>query len=168
MRGLTLLNSFTWEHSLDNAWASLEGNTPSPQDGNNIRRRLWAVGLQPACRQCDEPCLRTAVRPWPHVSCQREWTVRTAHRWMAGQRHQHRAGRNTLQPDLHTQLPRSRCRRRSRATYRGANEYRPDRGPGQKSDAGPLHREPRTPAISITSTSPHSRCRPSRTPQEMC
>ena len=36
-RGLTLLNSFTWEHSLDNASASLEGNTPSPQDGNNIR-----------------------------------------------------------------------------------------------------------------------------------
>ena len=34
--GLTLLNSFTWEHALDNACASLEGNTPSPQDGNNI------------------------------------------------------------------------------------------------------------------------------------
>ncbi len=34
--GLTLLNSFTWEHSLDNASASLEGNTPSPQNGNNI------------------------------------------------------------------------------------------------------------------------------------
>ena len=33
---LTLLNSFTWEHSLDNASASLEGNTPSPQDANNI------------------------------------------------------------------------------------------------------------------------------------
>ncbi len=33
--GLTLLNSFAWEHSLDNASASLEGNTPSPQDGNN-------------------------------------------------------------------------------------------------------------------------------------
>src|SRR6202008_2121239 len=35
--GLTLLNSFTWQHSLDNASASLEGNTPSPQDGNNIK-----------------------------------------------------------------------------------------------------------------------------------
>jgi hypothetical protein len=33
--GLTLLNSFTWEHSLDNASASLEGNTPAPQDANN-------------------------------------------------------------------------------------------------------------------------------------
>jgi hypothetical protein len=35
--GLTLLNSFTWEHALDNASASLEGNTPSPQDANNLR-----------------------------------------------------------------------------------------------------------------------------------
>jgi outer membrane receptor protein involved in Fe transport len=35
--GLTLLNSFTWEHSLDNASASLEGNTPSLQDANNPR-----------------------------------------------------------------------------------------------------------------------------------
>jgi hypothetical protein len=34
--GLTLLNSFTWEHSLDNASASLEGNTPSPQDATNL------------------------------------------------------------------------------------------------------------------------------------
>jgi hypothetical protein len=35
--GLTLLNSFTWSHALDMASASLEGNTPAPQDGNNIR-----------------------------------------------------------------------------------------------------------------------------------
>jgi len=34
--GLTLLNSFTWGHALDNASASLEGNTPSPQNANNI------------------------------------------------------------------------------------------------------------------------------------
>jgi hypothetical protein len=34
--GLTLLNSFTWEHSMDNASASLEGNTPSPQDATNL------------------------------------------------------------------------------------------------------------------------------------
>jgi hypothetical protein len=37
VNGLTALNSFTWEHSSDNASASLEGNTPSPQDGNNLR-----------------------------------------------------------------------------------------------------------------------------------
>ncbi len=39
-RGLTLLNSFTWEHSLDNASASLEGNTPSPQNGSTPRRTM--------------------------------------------------------------------------------------------------------------------------------
>jgi hypothetical protein len=36
--GLTLLNSFTWSHSMDNASASLEGNTPSPQDASNLSR----------------------------------------------------------------------------------------------------------------------------------
>ena len=35
--GLTLLNSFTWSQALDNASASLEGNTPSPQDYYNLR-----------------------------------------------------------------------------------------------------------------------------------
>jgi Carboxypeptidase regulatory-like domain/TonB-dependent Receptor Plug Domain len=35
--GLTLLNSFTWAHAMDNASASLEGNTPSPQDANNLK-----------------------------------------------------------------------------------------------------------------------------------
>ena len=34
--GLTLLNSFTWEHAMDNASASLEGITPAPQDANNL------------------------------------------------------------------------------------------------------------------------------------
>ena len=32
-----MLNSFSRGHSLDNASALLEGNTPSPQDGSNIR-----------------------------------------------------------------------------------------------------------------------------------
>jgi hypothetical protein len=35
--GLTLLDSFTWEHSLDNASASLEGNTPSPQNAYDLK-----------------------------------------------------------------------------------------------------------------------------------
>jgi hypothetical protein len=33
--GLTLLNSFSWSHALDNAGASLEANTPSLQDYRN-------------------------------------------------------------------------------------------------------------------------------------
>ena len=64
--GLTLLNSFTWEHSLDNASASLEGNTPSPQNGLQHPGRLRAVGLQPAHRQRDQPGLRAAV--WPRAA----------------------------------------------------------------------------------------------------
>ena len=35
--GLTLLNSFTWSQALDQTSASLEGNTPSVQDANNLR-----------------------------------------------------------------------------------------------------------------------------------
>ena len=36
MGGLTLLNSFTWSHALDNASSTLEANTPCPQNGYNI------------------------------------------------------------------------------------------------------------------------------------
>ncbi|MGO9775145.1 MAG: TonB-dependent receptor domain-containing protein [Terracidiphilus sp.] len=36
VQGLTLLNSFTWSHALDNASSTLEANTPCPQDGNNL------------------------------------------------------------------------------------------------------------------------------------
>jgi len=35
--GLTLLNSFTWSHALDNASSTLEANTPCPQNGYNIQ-----------------------------------------------------------------------------------------------------------------------------------
>jgi outer membrane receptor protein involved in Fe transport len=34
--GLTLLNSFTWSHALDNASSTLEANTPDPQNGYNL------------------------------------------------------------------------------------------------------------------------------------
>lgn len=37
LAGLTLLNSFTWSRSTDNASASLEGNTPSPQNAYNLK-----------------------------------------------------------------------------------------------------------------------------------
>jgi hypothetical protein len=36
-KGLTLLNSFTYSNALDQTSASLEGNTPSVQDANNLR-----------------------------------------------------------------------------------------------------------------------------------
>ena len=34
--GLTLLNSFTWSHAMDNASSTLEANTPCPQNGYNL------------------------------------------------------------------------------------------------------------------------------------
>ncbi len=34
--GLTLLNSFSWQHALDNASSTLDANTPSPQNGLDI------------------------------------------------------------------------------------------------------------------------------------
>ena len=36
MAGLTLLNSFTWSHAIDNASSTLEANTPAPQNGYNL------------------------------------------------------------------------------------------------------------------------------------
>lgn len=34
--GLTLLNSFTWQHAMDNASSTLDANTPCPQNGYDI------------------------------------------------------------------------------------------------------------------------------------
>jgi hypothetical protein len=36
VNGLTLLNSFTYSHALDNASSTLEANTPDPQNGYNL------------------------------------------------------------------------------------------------------------------------------------
>jgi hypothetical protein len=45
-------------HALDNASASLEGNTPSPQDANNIAADYGQSDYnQPAHQQCHQPCL---------------------------------------------------------------------------------------------------------------
>jgi Carboxypeptidase regulatory-like domain/TonB-dependent Receptor Plug Domain len=36
VNGLTLLNSFSWQHALDNASSTLDANTPSPQNGYDL------------------------------------------------------------------------------------------------------------------------------------
>ena len=62
--GLTLLNSFTWEHSLDNA--GVAGRQYAFAAGcQQPARRLRAIGLQPAGGECDQPCVRSAVRARP-------------------------------------------------------------------------------------------------------
>jgi hypothetical protein len=128
--GLTLLNSFTWEHSLDNASASLEGNTPSPQDGNNIRADY---------AQSDYNLPVANI-----TSLVYELPFGHGHQWLAN------AGPvadtfvggwqisaiNTMQagtPFNITYSPNSAqaVSPQISATYRGANEYRPDVVPGQ-------------------------------------
>ena len=68
MAGLTLLNSFTWEHSLDNASASLEGNTPSPQDGYNINADYAQSDYNLPVANVTSLVYELAVRPWADVS----------------------------------------------------------------------------------------------------
>ena len=141
--GLTLLNTFTWEHSLDNASASLEGNTPSPQDGNNIPRGLCAVGLQPAHRQHHQPRLRT---PFGHGrrflgssngavnTLVGGWQVSGIITMQAGTPFNITYGPNSAQA-VSPQIS---------ATYRGANEYRPNKVPGQSVTQGRNNRAANT------------------------
>jgi hypothetical protein len=46
--GLTLLNSFTWSHALDNASASPKGNPPSPQKTRTTSTRTMDSRTTPA------------------------------------------------------------------------------------------------------------------------
>jgi hypothetical protein len=130
VEGLTLLNSFTWEHSLDNASASLEGNTPSPQDANNLNADYaqsdynlpvanvtslvydLPVGRGRAVLPSTNSVLDAIVGGW-QIS-----------------------GVNTMQggtPFNITYTPNSAnvVSPQISATYRGANEYRPNRVAGQ-------------------------------------
>jgi hypothetical protein len=141
--GLTLLNSFAWEHSLDNASASLEGNTPSPQDGNNIRadyaqsdynlpianvtslvyelpfghRRMFLSNANPAVD-----------------SVLGGWQISGINTMQAGTPFNITYGPNSAQA-LSPQIS---------ATYRGANEYRPDHVPGQAISQGTGSRQTNT------------------------
>jgi hypothetical protein len=128
--GLTLLNSFTWEHSLDNASASLEANTPSPQNGFNI-------GADYAQSDYNLPIINVTslVYELPfgrgrhflnHTnglvdSALGGWQVSLINTAQAGTPFNLTYTPNTINA-LSPQIS---------ATYRGANEYRPNRVPGQ-------------------------------------
>jgi hypothetical protein len=127
---LTLLNSFTWEHSLDNASASLEGNTPSPQDGNNLSADYGQsdynlpvanitslvydlpVGRGRQYLPSANPVLDAILGGW-QVSA-----VNTAQGGTPFNITYTPNSANVVSPQIS-------------ATYRGANEYRPNRVPGQ-------------------------------------
>ena len=127
--GLTLLNSFTWEHSLDNASASLEGNTPSPQNGDNIAGDY-------AQSDYNLPIINVTSLiyelPFGHGrqflhgangfvdSALGGWQVSVINTAQAG----------TPFDITYTPNSATAVSQQISATYRGANEYRPNRVPG--------------------------------------
>jgi hypothetical protein len=137
--GLTLLNTFTWEHSLDNDSASLESNTPSPQDANNIRGDYGQSDYNLPIAN-----VTSLVYELPFGKGRRfmntsnglvdsvlgGWQVSAINTMQAGTPFNITYSPNGAQA-LSPQIS---------ATYRGANEYRPDRVPGQPVTQGRSNR----------------------------
>jgi hypothetical protein len=140
--GLTLLNSFSWEHSLDNASASLEGNTPSPQDGNNISADYaqsdYNLPLQNVTSLVYELPVGQGRKFLNEGGVLNEvlggWQVSIINTAQAGTPFNLTYGPNGAQA-VSQQIS---------ATYRGANEYRPNIVPGAKVTQGVSHRAANT------------------------
>jgi hypothetical protein len=126
--GLTLLNSFSWSHALDNAGASLEANTPSPQD---IRNLAADYGQS----EYNQPVVNTTSlvyelpfgygRHWLNRGgvvnqVLGQWQVSAVNQAMSGFPYQ-----ITYNPPAAFQVS------GISASYRGSNLYRPNRVPGQ-------------------------------------
>jgi hypothetical protein len=140
--GLTLLNSFSWEHSLDNASASLEGNTPSPQDGNNIAADYaqsdYNLPLQNVTSLVYELPVGQGRKflneGGPLNEVLGGWQVSVINTAQAGT-----PFNLTYTPNGAQQVS-----QQISATYRGANEYRPNIVPGQPVTQGVSHRAANT------------------------
>ncbi len=141
--GLTLLNSFTWEHSLDNASASLEGNTPSPQNGLDLKADYGQSDYNLPVAN-----VTTLVYELPFGHGQR--FVSNANGvlnsviggWQL-------SAINTAQSGTpfnltYTPTALQQVSQQISATYRGANEYRPNRVSGQKVTHGTKSRAANT------------------------
>jgi hypothetical protein len=133
--GLTLLNSFTWEHALDNASASLEGNTPSPQDANNIKADYgqsdYNLPLANVTSLVYELPLGHGRRFLANANgvvntLLGDWQISAINTMQAGTPFNITYSPNSAQA-VSPQIS---------ATYRGANEYRPNRVAGQKVTRG--------------------------------
>jgi carboxypeptidase family protein/TonB-dependent receptor-like protein len=141
--GLTLLNTFTWEHSLDNASASLEGNTPSPQDGNNIRADYSQSDYNLPIANITGLVYELPVgRGRRFLSSSNGLVNSVLGGWQVSAINSMQAGTPfniTYNPNgsqaVSLQIS---------ATYRGANEYRPNFVPGQKVTQGRTNRAANT------------------------
>ena len=125
--GLTLLNSFTWSHALDNGGESLSGNTPSLQDINNPAADYSQADF-------NQPIINTTslVYDLPFGKGRRfmdrggvlnqalgQWQISAINQAQSGQVYQ-----VNYNPPTANQVS------GIAATYRGANEYRPNRVAG--------------------------------------
>jgi len=141
--GLTLLNSFTWEHSLDNASASLEGNTPSPQNGFNIAADYaqsdYNLPVANVTSLVYEVPAGHGRRFFSSANGVAEsvvggWQISAINTAQAGTPFNITYSPNAAQA-VSPQIS---------ATYRGANEYRPDYVPSQKVTQGTSNRAANT------------------------
>ncbi len=137
--GLSLLNSFTWSHSLDNASASLEGNTPSPQNAYNIAADYsqsdYNLPISNVTSLVYELPLGHGKQYFSNINGFENavvggWQISAINTAQAGTPFNVTYSPNSAQA-VSPQIS---------ATYRGANEYRPNRVPGQKVTQGTSNR----------------------------
>ncbi len=129
--GLTLLNSFSWQRSMDNASASLEGNTPSPQDANNLRADYsqsdYNLPLENVTSLVYELPFGRGRR---FLNTSNGLVDSVLGGWQVSAVNTAQAGTPfnlTYTPNSATAVS-----QQISATFRGANEYRPNVVPGQK------------------------------------
>jgi len=141
--GLTLLNSFSWEHSLDNASASLEGNTPSPQDGNNLKADYAQSDYNLPIANVTSLVYELPFGHGRHFlsgingaedAVLGGWQISAINTMQSGTPFNLTYSPNGAQ-QVSPQIS---------ATYRGANEYRPNKVPGQKVTQGTSNRAANT------------------------
>jgi hypothetical protein len=133
--GLTLLNSFSWEHSMDNASASLEGNSPSPQDANNIKADYAQSDYNlPVANVTSLVYELPFGRGRKYMSNANGLVDTVLGGWQVSAINTAQAG--TPFNIGYTPNGATAVSPQISATYRGANEYRPNVVPGQKVTQG--------------------------------